>query len=106
MIPQQLTLLLLSISSVLAKTDLPYTSDFENREGFADEVSLSGDWAATDDAVVIVEEADAVDAAPTIDSTAVPAGGITFKREATLLFRRVLLTIFELVLDDIDESLS
>ena len=57
MIPRKVTLLLLFTSPLLlAKIDLPYASDFEHREGSADEALLLKDWAATDTAVVVTDD--------------------------------------------------
>ena len=53
---QQVTLLILSLSSLFAEISIPYTSDFEAPEGFTNEAPLSGDWTTTDNTIVITDE--------------------------------------------------
>ena len=51
-----LIVLLLSILKLNAKVSLPYITDFENQEGFADEAPLAGDWATTDASIVTADD--------------------------------------------------
>ena len=47
---------LIAAVSLSAQVSVPYASDFEDHQGFVDETPLAGDWAATNNSVVVTDD--------------------------------------------------